>query len=119
MLEEILGERQHPARGFALRRPFHNFAVVLETINVAEPHVLFRRGDQDNVRNITGAQTAADGELDVLEKTPPAPLRFEPLYGDRRLAPLGLSAATADANGNLADHEALGGYGMAHRVRRS
>ena len=95
-----------------MRRPFHNFTVVLKTVNVAEPDVCLRCGYEYNVRNVAGAQAATDRELDVLEETPLSPFRLEPLDGHGRLSPIGLSAAAADANRNLADHQALCGHRM-------
>src|SRR5260370_42664347 len=71
------------------------------------------RGYEASVRNVARAQAAADGELDVLEETPLPPFRLEPLDGYGRLSAIGLSAAAADANRNLADHQAPPGYGTA------
>jgi hypothetical protein len=115
--QQLFGERQHPARGLALYRPFHDFAVILER-SMLPSHIFSSAvAIQYNVRNITGPETAAHCELNVLQQTPPSPLGLEPFHLHGRLASLGLPAATADANRNLADHQALCDYGMAYRAQ--
>ena len=113
MLQQIPGERQHPARGFAPGRPFHNFAIVFKGVDVAEPYVFLRCGNQHNVRDVAGAKAAADRELNVLEETQSPPFGLEPLHGHGWLSSIGLSAAASEAYKDLADHQALCGNRMA------
>jgi len=116
--EQICRERQQTARGLALRRPFHDFTEVFKAVNVTEPYVLLRRDYQYDVRNITRTEAPADRELNVLQETPPSPFRLEPIYRNRRLSAIRLTAAASYANGNLTDHQALRGHGMADRGHR-
>ena len=101
--EQICRERQQAARGLALRRPFHD---------------LLRRDYQYDVRNITRTEAPADRELNVLQEAPPSPFRLEPIYRNCRLSAIRLTAAASYANGNLTDHQAPRGYGMADRGHR-
>ena len=116
--EQICRERQQTARGLALRRPFHDFTEVFKAVNVTEPYVLLRRDYQYDVRNITRTEAPADRELNVLQETPPSPFQLEPIYRSCRLSAIRLTTAASYANGNLTDHQALRGYGMADRGHR-
>ncbi len=117
--EKFFRQGKHPPRSFAPDRPFHNFPVILKAVKIAEPYVLLRRCDQRDVRNVAGAQTAADCELNVFEEDQPPPFRLKPLHGHCRLSPIGLSATAPDANRDLADHHALCSHGMADTGHRA
>ena len=119
MAKKFFRQRKHPPRSFASDRPSHNLLVILKAVKIAEPYVLLRRRNQHDVRNVAGAQTAADCELDVFEEAKAPPFRLEPVRGYCRLSPIGLSATAPDANGDLADHHALRSHGMADTGHRA
>jgi hypothetical protein len=104
MILEFAREIQKVAGFIRTGCPIDQRSVLVKIGDLAQPLRPRLRAHDHHIREIAGANAAADRELNTLQQAAFTPFRLQPFYWYRRPILLRRPAATTLANSHLANH---------------
>lgn len=108
MLIELPRQRKQSISKLRLLCPIGKHLVLFFLADLSQPHCAPRAGNQDDVWNIARSQAPADRQMNPLQQSPVLPLLLQPRHWHFGVSLVCLPTATAIADTDLAEHEALG-----------
>jgi hypothetical protein len=104
---ELAGQGQHLARVSAAHSPFKQGSVLVECNDIPQPLCARRGRNYDHVRHIARPNTTTDGQLDSLQQSTFPPFVLQPFDRNFGQTTFDVATATASADRNLPNDEAL------------